>query len=396
MSLPAITGGTPARSSFLPFSLPTIEEAEIAEVVKVLKTGWLTRGPKTEEFENLVKNYLRCEHVLAVNSCTAALHLSLAALDIKQGEEVITTPFTFASTVNVIIHQNARPILVDIDKETFNILPEKIEEAVTERTKAIIPVHYGGHPCEMDEIRKIASKHDLFLIEDAAHALGSEYKGRKIGTIGDSTCFSLYPTKNITSGEGGILATDFDEFAERARLLSLHGMTHDAWNRYTDKGSWYYQVLEPGYKYNMTDIQASLGLVQFQKLEKFQRVREELAKAYTDGLANIPEVITPRAKKYVKSNWHLYPILLNLEKLKIDRDMFIKALKAENIGTSVHFIPIHFHPAYRRMLDQGLKLLNAEFVYERILSLPIYPKMTEEDALSVVSAIRRIVRFYRR
>lgn len=397
MSKLAILGGKPVRNEFLPPFRPMIGDEEINEVIDTLKSDWITTGPKTHKFEELFKEYIGCEHAIALNSCTAGLHLSLVAIGIQEGDEVITSPFTFAATANVIIHQKAKPAFVDVEEDTYNIDAERIGEAISDKTRAIIPVHYAGHSCEMDKILKIAKEYGLTVIEDAAHALGATYKGRKIGTIGDATSFSFYATKNITTGEGGMLTTDSDELAEKIRVFSLHGISKDAWKRYSSEGSWYYEVLYPGYKYNMTDIQASMGIHQLKKLEQMQERREEIAKIYTETFENMPEIIPPTDKKHVRHAWHLYPIQINTNLLRIDRNNFIEALKAENIGTSVHFIPLHLHPYYRDRF--GFKrgdYPNAEYVYEREVSLPIYPKMTDKDVEDVITAIGKIVNHYKR
>lgn len=395
MSKLAILGGKPVRNDFLLPFRPTIGDEEINEVIDTLKSDWITTGPKTHKFEELFKEYIGSKNAIALNSCTAGLHLSLIVYGIGAGDEIITSPFTFAATANVITHQKAKPVFVDIEKDTYNINSDRIEEAVTDKTKAIIPVHYAGHPCEMDAILKIAKEYDLRVIEDAAHALGAVYKGRKIGTIGDLTSFSFYATKNLTTAEGGMVTTNDDKLAEKIRIMSLHGISKDAWKRYSSEGSWYYEILYPGYKYNMTDIQAAIGIHQLKKLEQMQKRREEVAKRYNDTFEDMPEIITPTVKRYVRHAWHLYPILINTDLLRIDRAKFIDALKAENIGTSVHFIPIHLHPYYRDRY--GFKrgdFPNAEYVYEREVSLPIYPKMTDKDVEDVIVAVKKIVNYY--
>jgi len=380
------------RDNFLPYCLPLIGEEEQKEVAATLRSDWITTGPKTHAFENKFRKYIGSKYAIAVNSCTAGLHLSLVANNIGEGDEVITTPFTFAATANVIIHQKASPIFVDIKLDTYNIDPQKIEEKISKKTKAIIPVHYAGHPCEMNSILKLAKKYNLVVIEDAAHALGAIYRDKKIGTISGLTCFSFYATKNITTAEGGMITTDNNELADKIRMLSLHGISKDAWKRYSSKGHWYYEILYPGYKYNMTDIQASLGIHQLKKLSKFQKIRTELARLYTEAFKIMPEIVEPKTKSGIIHAWHLYPIQINLDLLTISRDRFIDALRTENIGTSVHFIPIHLHPYYSKCF--GLKrgdFPNAEYVYERIISLPLYPKMTLDDAKDVISAVKKVV-----
>jgi|YelNatPaOPRAMG01_1025707.scaffolds.fasta_scaffold54762_2 UDP-4-amino-4,6-dideoxy-N-acetyl-beta-L-altrosamine transaminase len=388
-------GGPGAK--FVPFASPLISDDEIAEVVDTLKSGWLTTGPKVQRFEKEFAQFVGSKYAIAVSSCTAALHLALVATGIGPGDEVITTPFTFVATANVILHVGAKPIFVDIRPDTFNIDVEKISAVITPKTRAIIPVHYAGQPCEMDEIMEIATKHKLLVIEDAAHAIAAEYKGRKVGTIGDVTCFSFYATKNLMTGEGGMVTTNHAELAEKIRILSLHGMSKDAWKRYTATGSWYYEVLSPGYKYNMTDIQASLGIHQLQKLEIFQKRREEIVKAYNQAFAGLDAVVPPFVQPGVKHAWHLYVIKIVPERLKIDRNRFIEALKEEGVGTSVHFIPVHLHPYYREKF--GFKrgdFPRAEEAYDRVISLPLYPKMSDEDVGHVIEAVRKVATRYKK
>lgn len=393
---PAVINGKPIRNSFLPSFRHSIGQEEIDEVVDTLKSDWITTGPKTFKFEEMFAKKVGSKYAVAVNSCTAALHLALAALGIGKGDEVITTPFTFASTAEVVTDQNATPIFADVDKSTYNIDPAKIEEKITEKTKALIPVHYAGQACEMDKILDIAKENDLFVIEDAAHALGSEYKDKAVGSIGDITCFSFYATKNITTAEGGMITTDNKELADKARILSLHGISKDAWKRYSSEGSWYYEILYSGYKYNMSDVQASIGIHQLKKLDQMQRRREKIAKFYNNSFKNIPQIITPLVKDYTKPAWHLYSVQIDTDSLKINRNEFIEALKAENIGTSVHFIPLHLHPYYKERY--GFKRGDfpvAESIYDHEISLPLYPKMTDEDAKDVVSAVKKIINYYK-
>lgn len=389
--------GNEVDRRFIAFSSPLISEDEIAEVADTLRSGWLTTGPKTKRFEEDFSQYLGCKHAVAVNSCTGALHLALAAAGISAQDEVITTPFTFVATANVILHVAAKPVFVDIRSDTLNIDVEKIEAAITAKTKAIIPVHYAGQPCEMEKIMEIAKRYDLLVIEDAAHAIASEYKGKKVGTIGDVTCFSFYATKNLVTGEGGMVTTDDCELAEKIRALSLHGMMNDAWKRYTAAGSWYYEVIYPGYKYNMTDIQASLGVHQLKKLEMFQKRREEIAKAYNEAFADLDAIETPTVMPDVKHAWHLYVIKVVPEKLVIDRDRFIEVLKADKIGTSVHFIPVHLHPYYRDAFGfEREDFPVAKETYERVISLPLYPKMNNENVERVIEAVKKVVHNYKR
>jgi UDP-4-amino-4,6-dideoxy-N-acetyl-beta-L-altrosamine transaminase len=383
---------TPVREEFLPFSLPDIGQAEIDEVVDTLRSGWITTGPKTKTFEQRFADYIGVHHAIAVNSCTAALHIALSAAGVGPGDEVITSPLTFCSTANVVIHLGGTPVFADIGDD-YNIDPSEIEEHITSRTKAIIPVHYSGQPCRMDEILACAQDHDLLVIEDAAHAVGAKYYDRMIGTIGDVTTFSFYAIKNMTTGEGGMITTDDDELAERMRLLSLHGISKDAWKRYTSRGSWYYEVIHAGYKYNMTDIQAALGIHQLARLEQFLEVRSKYVAMYNEAFGETPEIQTPVVNTDVRHAWHLYVIQLDLERLNINRAQFIEALREENIGTSVHFIPVHLHPHYHKTF--GYKrgdFPNTERVYDRIVSLPLYPKMTEKDVEDVIAKVNKVVR----
>jgi len=384
------------RDTFLPFSPPLIEDEEINEVVDTLKSDWITTGPKTKKFEEEFKNYFNAPSALALNSCTAALHTALVTLGIGAGDEVITTPMTFCASVNVIEHVGARPILVDVEPDTLNIDPNKIENAITSKTKAILPVHYSGHPVELDYIYDIAKKYNLFVIEDAAHAISAKYKGRYIGSSSNPVCFSFYATKNLTTAEGGMLTGD-PEFIEKARIISLHGMSKDAWKRYSKEGSWYYEVVFPGYKYNMTDIQASIGLWQLKKIERFQKRRKEIVRMYNDSFSKEEALEIPVERPYVEHAWHLYVLRLNLQVLKIDRNQFIEELRIRNIGTSVHFIPIHLHPYYRD--KYGFKPNDFPVAYEnylKIISLPLYPRMSNEDVYDVIEAVIDVVKKYRR
>ena len=397
MDKPAIEGGKPIRKEFLPFARPVIDDIEINNVLTVMKSGWLTTGPQTMKFEKKFREFIGSRYAVAVNSCTAALHLSLIGCGVKEGDEVITTTNTFCSSANVIVWQKAKPILVDIEEGTYNIDASKIEEKITERTKAIMPVHYGGQPCDMDPIIELAEKYGLKVIEDSAHSIGSEYKGRKIGTIGDTTCFSFYATKNLTTGEGGMLVTDHKKIAETAMLLRLHGIDKDAWKRYNAQGSWYYEVKSAGYKYNMTDVQAAIGLGQLEKIKKFNERRQEIAKIYDRAFEKIPEIIPPLKKKDRVHVYHLYPIRIDTEALKINRAKFIEALKAENIGTSVHFIPLHLHPFYQKTFSyKADDFPVAQKVYQGIVSIPMFPAMTDRDAEDVIIAIERLIEFYKK
>lgn len=381
-----------SRDNYLNYNLPCISEEEINEVVDTLRSGWLTTGPKTKAFEKDFSKYIKTKHSIALSSCTAGLHVAMTALGIKAGDEVITTPYTFASTILAIMETGAKPVFVDVRDDTFNIDEEKIEKAITKKTKAILPVHFAGVPCEMDKIMKIAKEHGLFVIEDAAHAVGSEYKKKKIGSIGDITAFSFYATKNLTTGEGGMVTTDNDKLAEKIRILCLHGISKDSFNRYSKGGAWYYEVVEKGFKYNMTDIQSAIGIHQLRKLDKMNARRTEIAEKYNDGFNNVDGIIIKTIPADITNSWHLYILQLDLAKLKIGRDMFIDELKSRNIGTSVHFIPIPFHSLFQKELNvrPGM-FINTDRIYERVISLPLYPTMTDQDVEYVIRAVKEII-----
>jgi len=388
------------RTDFLLFHRPYIAKDEIQEVIDTLKSGWLTTGPKTKQFEKEFASHIGSKHAITVNSGTAALHLALDAIGLKQGERVILPTMTFAATAEAVIYFKAKPVLVDCQKDTFNIDLDQVEEYLDKnpyKVKAIIPVHIAGQPCEMDRMLEIAKRFNLKVIEDAAHALSAKYKERVIGRIGDIAAFSFYVTKSITTGEGGMVTTDDDEYAEMIRKMSLHGISKDAWKRYTSEGSWYYEILRPGYKYNMTDIASAIGIHQLRKCDWFYEKRKEIAQMYTRAFKEMEEIQEPVVKPYIQHAWHLYIIQLNLEKLTIDRARFIQEMKNRNIGTSVHFIPLHMHPYYRKMYGYKPEdFSGAKYVYERIVSLPIYPKMKKEDIEDVVWAVKDIVAKYRK
>jgi len=384
------------RTTFLPFSPPSISEEEIAAVVDTLRSDWITTGPKTHQFEQDFGAYIGSQSSLALNSCTGGLHIALAALGIGPGDEVITTPTTFICSANVIEHVGATPVLADVEADTLTIDPARVEAAITPRTKAIMPVHFAGHPAEIDALLALARKHKLAIIEDAAHSLPSSYRGRRIGTIGDYTAFSFYATKNMTTAEGGML-TGTPERIDQARLWSLHGMSRDAWKRYGAEGSWYYEVVLPGFKYNMTDIQAALGLVQLGRLEGFQARRRQIVAQYNAAFANCDALQLPAERPYVEHAWHLYVLRLNLDMLTINRAQFIDALKARNIGTSVHFIPVHLHPYYRDRYGWTPDQFPVAYEqYQRSLSLPLHPRLSDEEQADVIAAVLETVEAHRR
>jgi dTDP-4-amino-4,6-dideoxygalactose transaminase len=380
-------GGSRRRAEFLSFSPPSIGDEEIREVVDTLRSDWITTGPKAARFEREFAAYLDAPGALALNSCTAALHTTLAALKIGPGDEVISTPMTFGGTVNVIEHCGARPVLVDVEPDTLNIDPAGVETAITDRTRAIIPVHYAGHPVELDEINDVAQRHGLTVVEDAAHALPAAYRGRPIGATTNPAAFSFYATKNLTTGEGGMLTGD-PVLLDRCRVLSQHGMSRDATRRYIEGGDWFYEVLTPGFKYNMTDIQAAIGIRQLEKLESFQERRRAIVGAYHEAFRGHNALQIPVQRAHVDSAWHLYVLRLNLEALTINRDRFIRELTQRNIGTSVHFIPIHLHPYYRD--KYGYRSDDFPIAYEnyrRMISLPLYPRLSDGDVADVIDAV---------
>ena len=396
-SVQAPAARSQARAHFLPFHLPSIGDEEIGVVVEVLKSGWLTTGSKVKELEGQFSAFVGARHAVAVNSATAALHLALAAVGIREGDEVIVPTMTFAATAEVVLYLKAKPVLVDSTPDTLNIDPDAVARAITRRTKAIIPVHFAGQPCDMKPIMHLARGHDLKVIEDAAHALPAADDDQQVGSIGDITCFSFYATKTITTGEGGMATTDNAEWAEKMRMLSLHGISHDAWKRYSSEGSWYYEITSVGYKYNLTDIAASLGLAQLKKCQAFAAARRRIAEAYTAAFADLPEIRTPVCAPGKQHAWHLYVIQLDLARLTIDRREFIEALRQRNIGASVHFIPLHLHPYYRQTYDyRPDDFPEAAAAYQRIISLPIYPSMTASDIGDVIAAVRDIVEQHRR
>jgi dTDP-4-amino-4,6-dideoxygalactose transaminase len=381
-------------NDFLPIAKPDLSEDEIAEVVDTLRSGWLVYGPKTQRLEQEFAAMHGAKHAVAVSSCTAGMHLALLAAGIGPGDEVITSTLTFCSTVNVILHAGATPVLADVCADDLNIDPAEIARRITPRTKAIMPVHYAGQACRMDEILALARLHGIKVIEDAAHCAGASYRGQPVGAIGDAAVFSFYAIKNMTTGEGGMVTTDDDALADRIRLLRNNGMDASAWNRYSAAGSPFYSVLEPGFNYRMTDLEASVGLHQLRRLSGFNARRAELAARYTEAFAELPEVETPTLRPEVDSNWHLY--VVRVSGLDIPRDGVINELKQRGIGTAVHFLPVHLHPYYREHM--GFKPGDypvAEHEFERLISLPLFPLMQDRDVDRVVNALGDIVEAHR-
>ena len=381
-------------SNFLPFALPDIGEEEITEVVQSLRSGWVTTGPKTKQFEAEFSAYMGGGvEAISVNSATAGLHLALEACGVCEGDEVITTPYTFTATAEVIRYMGAHPVFVDIDEKTLNIDPLKIEEKISSKTKAIIPVHFAGLPCEMEAILRIAKKYNLKVVEDAAHALPTRYQDKLIGSLeSDVTVFSFYATKTITTGEGGMIVTRNSQIAQRCRTMRLHGINRDAFDRYTSsKPAWYYEVVAPGFKYNLTDIASSIGIHQLKKASRFQSIRQAMAFRYIEDFKDLPLRMPPVAKNGDLHAWHLFVVQLK-EGVSLSREDFIKQMMELGVGCSVHFIPLHLQPYWKNTY----KLRENDFpvslsVYQKAVSLPLYTKMTEQDQEKVILAVKNIL-----
>lgn len=393
LELPAIEGG--AVSRFLVFGSPLIGQEEIDEVVASMKSGWIGTGPKTAMFEKMVMDYTGVKYAIGLNSCTAGMHLALLAFGIGPGDEVITTPMTFAATANVIEHVGAKPVFADIELPSMNIDPKEIIKKINKKTKAIMPVHYTGRPCNMDKILEIAKKYKLKVIEDAAHAFGASYHGRKIGGISDATIFSFYVTKNITTAEGGILTTNSKEIADFVRINSLHGMSRDAWKRYSDEGFKHYLVEAPGYKYNMIDLHAAIGIHQLARFDSGQKIREDIWKRYNQAFSNLPLFIPPDPEINTVHSKHLYTILVDLDRIQASRDDIQQALHAEGIGVGIHFVALHLHPFYKNKYKYKRgDFVNSEYVSDRTISLPFSAKLTETDVNDVIRAVRKVMLYY--
>ncbi len=385
------------RKNFLTFGKPDIQDSEINEVIDTLKSGWLGTGPKTKLFERKFAQYANAKFAIALNSCTAGLHLALDALEIAPGDEVITTPMTFPATINVIEHVGAKPVFVDIKKKTLNIDESEIESVISKSTKAIIPVHLAGMPCEMNIISSIAQKYNIKVIEDAAHSIESYYKGKKIGSISDMTCFSFYVTKNLVTGEGGMVTTNDKILAEKIRISSLHGISKDAWKRFSEKGYSHYETLYPGYKYNMTDIQSSLGIHQLSRMKSQLKIRNNFWKQYDEAFKNIPEIDLPDTIEGVTHSRHLYIIILRLSKLKISRDEFMFELKKRNIGSGVHYTAVHNHKFYRDKYSYAPEdFPNANWVSSRNVSLPLSSALGSDDIDDVINAVVDIISCFKK
>lgn len=384
-------------TEFLPFALPDITQEEIASVTETLSSRWITTGPKTKQFEAAFAKATGARHAAMVNSCTAALHLALEAIGLASGDEVIVPTITFAATAEVVRYFNARPVLVDVRDHDHNIDVRGIERALTSRTKAVVPVHFGGLPCDMDEVVQLAKARGVTVIADAAHSFPCSYKGRNIGLLADMTCFSFYATKTITTGEGGALVTENEAWADRVRVMSLHGISRDAWKRYTAEGAWHYDIVAPGYKYNLTDIASALGLVQLKRAESMLARRTAIAKRYNEVFRHHEALELMSAPVDRTHAHHLYVIKLRTDQLTITRDRFIEEMKKRAIGTSVHFIPLHVHSYYRATYGYAPEDFPVGLdLYERSVSLPIYSAMSDGDVERVIAAVDELVRAHKR
>ncbi len=382
-----------AKDDFLIFGSPVIEEAEIQEVIATMKTGWLGTGPKVAQFEDDFKTYKNTKHATAVNSCTAALHLSILAAGLQPGDEVITTPMTFCATINAIIHAGATPVLADVDPITMNIDPNEVESKITAKTKAVLPVHFAGRPCDMDTLCQLVKRYNLKLIEDCAHAIETEYKGQKAGTFGDFGCFSFYVTKNIVTGEGGMVISRKEEDSNRLKILALHGMTKDAWKRFGDEGFKHYQVVECGFKYNMMDLQAAIGIHQLERIEKYWHRREEVWQHYNNAFADLPIILPAPPEPETRHAYHLYTILVDEAKTGINRDAFLSAMTNYNIGIGVHYLSIAEHPYYQDTFGwKPEDYPNAMKIGRQTVSLPLSAKLADKDIKDVIWAVNKILR----
>ena len=390
----AIDGGTPVRETMLPYGRQWVDEADVQAVVEVLRSDWLTTGPKVREFEEQVAEYVGAREAVAVNSGTAALHVAAFAAGIGPGDEVITTPLTFAASANCVLYLGGRPVFADVRPDTLNIDPEDVARKVTPKTKAVIAVDFTGQPCDYKAIRALAEEHGLVVIEDAAHALGAEYNGQRVGTLNELTTFSFHPVKHVTTGEGGIVVTDDPDLAAKMRTFRTHGITADFRQR-AEAGSWVYEMVALGYNYRLPDINCALGLAQMSKLDRWLARRRKIASRYTEAFAAMPEVDVPRVLPEANPAWHLYVVELNLERLQVGRKEVFAALRAENIGVNVHYIPVYWHPYYQALgYKRGLCPV-AETVYERLISLPMFPAMTDKEVSDVIMAVSKVISAYR-
>ena len=388
----AIEGGRAIRDRFLVFGAPDIRREEIDAVVRTLESGWIGTGPQVAEFEEEFRRYLGTAHAVAVSSCTAGLHLSLLALGVKPGDEVIVPSMTFVATANAVVHVGARPVLVDCERETMNIDPIAVERAITPRTRAIVPVHFAGRPADLTALEAIARPRGIRLLEDAAHGVETIHRGRKAGTMGDCAAFSFYVTKNVITGEGGMVTTGDEEIASWIKVAGLHGMSKDAWKRYSDEGYRHYEVSFPGFKYNLTDMQAALGVPQLRRVEENWTRRAALWQQYLTAFADLPVFLPPPVAEGDRHAYHLFTLILDLDRLRWTRDRVLRALQAENIGTGVHYRAVHLHPYYRDTFGYRPEMFpNAEFLSQRTLSIPFSTRISEEDARDVIDGVHKVL-----
>jgi len=392
--VPAIFGGLPVRETLLPYGRQSIDESDIQAVVETLRSNWLTTGPKVAEFEEAMAAWVGAKHAVSFSSGTAALHAAAFTCGLQAGDEAITSPLTFAATANCVLYQGAMPVFADVLKDTLNLDPEQVAARITARTKAILPVDYAGHPADLDSILELADRHGLIVIEDACHALGAEYRGQRVGSVAHMTVFSFHPVKHLTTGEGGMVTTDNPVFAETLRRFRNHGIGSDAKQRQS-AGQWHYEMVLLGFNYRLTDIACALGLQQMKKLEANLERRRQIATQYNREFRSMTGVLAPVARPDVNPAWHLYPIRLDLTKLSAGRGELFQALRAENIGVNVHYIPVHRHPYYRdRFGYKGGEFPVAEAAYERLISLPMFHGMSDNDVEDVVCAVRKVVMHY--
>ena len=392
----AINGGKPVRDSYISYGKQTIDDKDIDMVIKVLKGDYLTTGPTVSEFEKKVANYVGAKYAVVVSNGTAALHMACYAAGIKSGDEVLVPAITFAASANCVLYCGGKPVFIDIDEKTYNMDIDKIEEKITSKTKAIIPVDFTGQSVDMDRILEIAKKYNLVVIEDAAHALGSEYKGQKIGVKADMTEFSFHPVKPITTAEGGIIVTNDENLYEKMLLFRTHGITRNEKFMNDNQGPWYYEQIDLGYNYRITDMQCALGISQMDKIDSFVKRRRDIVKKYNEAFGNLKEVITPYEAEYSNSGWHIYVIALNLNELTIGRKEVFEALQKENIGVNVHYLPVYMHPYYKSIgYKEGICPI-AEDLYNRMITLPLFPSMTDEDVEDVITAVNKVIDFYRK
>ena len=393
--IPAIENGSPVRQDYLVFGAPKIEQSEIDEVVDSIRSGWIGTGPKVGRFQSMFSEYTGAEHAIALHSCTAALQLTLIAAGVKSGDEVIVPSMTFCATANAVIHAGAKPVFVDCESGTMNISSKAIEAAITPRTKAVIPVHMAGRPCRMDEISALAKKNNLLVIEDAAHAIEGVCQGNKIGVISDASCFSFYVTKNLVTGEGGMVTTSNDEWAATIEVLALHGLSKGAWSRYSDEGYKHYEVTAPGFKANMMDLQAAFGIHQLPRIEQYLKRREEIWQRYDEAFGDLPATIPAPVRKGDRHARHLYTLLLDLDALRVNRDHILQALHCENIGAGIHFVGLHLQPYYKEAFGcRAADFPAATNISERTISLPLSARLSDHDVDDVIEAVHKVLKYY--